>query len=51
MAEHGIRRTGNGILHLFYAFPVDSFDGAELSLFCRGPLGDSRLGESGLSSG
>jgi mannose-6-phosphate isomerase-like protein (cupin superfamily) len=29
MAEHGIRQRGNGILRLFYAFPVDSFDGVE----------------------
>jgi mannose-6-phosphate isomerase-like protein (cupin superfamily) len=29
MAEHGIRQTGNEILRLFYAFPVDSFDGVE----------------------
>ncbi len=29
MAEHGIRQTGNGVLRLFYAFPVDSFDGVE----------------------
>jgi mannose-6-phosphate isomerase-like protein (cupin superfamily) len=26
MAEHGIRQTGNEVLRLFYAFPVDSFD-------------------------
>ena len=29
MAEHGIRQTGNEVLHLFYAFPVDSFDSVE----------------------
>jgi mannose-6-phosphate isomerase-like protein (cupin superfamily) len=29
MAEHGIRQTGNEILRLFYAFPVDSFDNVE----------------------
>jgi len=29
MAEHGIRQTGNETLRLFYAFPVDSFDGVE----------------------
>jgi mannose-6-phosphate isomerase-like protein (cupin superfamily) len=29
MAEHGIRQTGNEILRLFYAFPVDSFDSVE----------------------
>jgi len=29
MAEHGIRQTGDEILRLFYAFPVDSFDGVE----------------------
>ncbi len=29
MAEHGIRQTGNEVLRLFYAFPVDSFDGVE----------------------
>jgi mannose-6-phosphate isomerase-like protein (cupin superfamily) len=29
MAEHGIRQTGAETLRLFYAFPVDSFDGVE----------------------
>ena len=29
MAEHGIRQTGDDVLRLFYAFPVDSFDGVE----------------------
>ena len=29
MAEHGIRQTGNEILRLFYAFPVNSFGGVE----------------------
>jgi mannose-6-phosphate isomerase-like protein (cupin superfamily) len=29
MAEHGIRHTGTEVLRLFYAFPVDSFDGVE----------------------
>jgi mannose-6-phosphate isomerase-like protein (cupin superfamily) len=29
MAEHGIRQTGTEILRLFYAFPVDSFEGVE----------------------
>ena len=29
MAEHGIRQTGSGVLRLFYAFPVDSFDSVE----------------------
>jgi len=29
MAEHGIRQTGSETLRLFYAFPVDSFDGVE----------------------
>jgi quercetin dioxygenase-like cupin family protein len=29
MAEHGIRQTGTETLRLFYAFPVDSFDGVE----------------------
>jgi mannose-6-phosphate isomerase-like protein (cupin superfamily) len=29
MAEHGIRQTGNEVLRLFYAFPVDSFDSVE----------------------
>ena len=29
MAEHGIRQTGTEVLRLFYAFPVDSFDGVE----------------------
>ena len=32
MAEHGIRQTGNEILRLFYAFPVNSFDGVEYSV-------------------
>ena len=36
MAEHGIRQTGNEILRLFYAFPVDSFDGVEY-LFSAAP--------------
>ena len=36
MAEHGIRQTGSGILRLFYAFPVDSFDGVEY-LFSAAP--------------
>jgi mannose-6-phosphate isomerase-like protein (cupin superfamily) len=34
MAEHGIRHTGIEVLRLFYAFPVDSFDGVEY-LFSR----------------
>jgi mannose-6-phosphate isomerase-like protein (cupin superfamily) len=38
MAEHGIRQTGNEILRLFYAFPVDSFDGVEY-LFSAAPPG------------
>jgi mannose-6-phosphate isomerase-like protein (cupin superfamily) len=38
MAEHGIRQTGNESLRLFYAFPVDSFDGVEY-LFSAAPLG------------
>jgi mannose-6-phosphate isomerase-like protein (cupin superfamily) len=38
MAEHGIRQTGNEILPLFYAFPVDSFDGVEY-LFTAAPHG------------
>ena len=29
MAEHGVRQTGTETLRLFYAFPVDSFDGVE----------------------
>ncbi len=29
MAEHGIRQTGNEVLRIFYAFPVDSFDSVE----------------------
>jgi mannose-6-phosphate isomerase-like protein (cupin superfamily) len=29
MAEHGIRQTGKDLLRLFYAFPIDSFDGVE----------------------
>jgi mannose-6-phosphate isomerase-like protein (cupin superfamily) len=29
MAEHGMRQTGTEVLRLFYAFPVDSFDGVE----------------------
>jgi mannose-6-phosphate isomerase-like protein (cupin superfamily) len=29
MAEHGIRQTGDEVLRLFYAFPVDSFDNVE----------------------
>ena len=36
MAEHGIRQTGNEALRLFYAFPVDSFDGVEY-LFSAAP--------------
>jgi len=36
MAEHGIRQTGNDSLRLFYAFPVDSFDGVEY-LFSAAP--------------
>jgi mannose-6-phosphate isomerase-like protein (cupin superfamily) len=38
MAEHGIRQTGDEILRLFYAFPVDSFDGVEY-LFSAAPGG------------
>jgi mannose-6-phosphate isomerase-like protein (cupin superfamily) len=38
MAEHGIRQTGDEILRLFYAFPVDSFDGVEY-LFTAAPRG------------
>ncbi len=38
MAEHGIRQTGSEILRLFYAFPVDSFDGVEY-LFNAAPGG------------
>jgi mannose-6-phosphate isomerase-like protein (cupin superfamily) len=37
MAEHGIRQTGTETLRLFYAFPVDSFDGVEY-LFTAAPL-------------
>jgi mannose-6-phosphate isomerase-like protein (cupin superfamily) len=29
MAEHAVRQTGNEVLRLFYAFPVDSFDSVE----------------------
>jgi mannose-6-phosphate isomerase-like protein (cupin superfamily) len=29
VAEHGIRQTGEEVLRLFYAFPVDSFDNVE----------------------
>ena len=36
MAEHGIRQTGNETLRLFYAFPVDSFEGVEY-LFSAAP--------------
>ena len=36
MAEHGIRQTGSETLRLFYAFPVDSFDGVEY-LFSAAP--------------
>lgn len=36
MAEHGIYQTGNETLRVFYAFPVDSFDGVEY-LFSRAP--------------
>jgi mannose-6-phosphate isomerase-like protein (cupin superfamily) len=36
MAEHGIRQTGKEALRLFYAFPVDSFDGVEY-LFSAAP--------------
>ena len=35
MAEHGIRQTGNGVLRLFYAFPVNSFDGVEYLFSAR----------------
>jgi mannose-6-phosphate isomerase-like protein (cupin superfamily) len=38
MAEHGIRQTGDEVLRLFYAFPVDSFDGVEY-LFSAAPGG------------
>ena len=38
MAEHGIRQTGGDVLRLFYAFPVDSFDGVEY-LFSAAPRG------------
>jgi mannose-6-phosphate isomerase-like protein (cupin superfamily) len=38
MAEHGIRQTGPEVLRLFYAFPVDSFDGVEY-LFSAAPPG------------
>lgn len=38
MAEHGIRQTGTDTLRLFYAFPVDSFDGVEY-LFSAAPRG------------
>jgi mannose-6-phosphate isomerase-like protein (cupin superfamily) len=34
MTEHGIRQAGEGVLRLFYAFPVDSFDNVEY-LFSR----------------
>ncbi len=33
MAEHGIRQTGNETLRVFYAFPVNSFDGVEYLFF------------------
>jgi len=36
MAEHGIRQTGTEVLRLFYAFPVDSFDGVDY-LFSAAP--------------
>ena len=36
MAEHGIWQTGSEVLRLFYAFPVDSFDGVEY-LFSAAP--------------
>jgi mannose-6-phosphate isomerase-like protein (cupin superfamily) len=39
MANHGVRQTGNEILRLFYAFPVDSFDGVEY-LFDGAPAGE-----------
>lgn len=38
MAEHGIRQTGNEVLRLFYAFPVDSFDDVKY-LFSAAPPG------------
>jgi mannose-6-phosphate isomerase-like protein (cupin superfamily) len=38
MAEHGIRQTGDDVLRLFYAFPVDSFDGVDY-LFSTAPRG------------
>jgi mannose-6-phosphate isomerase-like protein (cupin superfamily) len=38
MVEHGIRQTGNEVLRLFYAFPIDSFDGVEY-LFSAAPRG------------
>jgi mannose-6-phosphate isomerase-like protein (cupin superfamily) len=38
MVEHGMRQTGNEVLRLFYAFPVDSFDGVEY-LFSAAPRG------------
>ena len=38
MAEHGIRQAGRETLRLFYAFPVDSFDGVEY-LFSAAPGG------------
>jgi mannose-6-phosphate isomerase-like protein (cupin superfamily) len=38
MAEHGIRQTGDVVLRLFYAFPVDSFDSVEY-LFSEAPRG------------
>jgi mannose-6-phosphate isomerase-like protein (cupin superfamily) len=38
MAEHGIRQAGPEVLRLFYAFPVDSFDGVEY-LFSAAPRG------------
>jgi mannose-6-phosphate isomerase-like protein (cupin superfamily) len=38
MAEHGIRQTGDDVLRLFYAFPVDSFDAVEY-LFRAGARG------------
>ena len=36
MAEHGIHQTGTETLRLFYAFPVNSFDGVEY-LFTAAP--------------
>jgi quercetin dioxygenase-like cupin family protein len=39
MAKHGVRQTGNEILRLFYAFPVDSFAGVEY-LFDGAPAGE-----------